>query len=265
MSNRDDQRPLSVEEVLELQDGDWVNGGFQAVVLTIEAKNLKQNRKGWSLTLGSETGNATLSMLVFQAPRYSIGALIEVGGTGIKFKYYNGAPEVSLGRSSTVNMIRAGTASGAQVREQNNRPPAPPDRSDSNNPPPPTDAGHTATPPDAAEKAALAMIPGPTVGHAMTHALELVKEAWMQPVVDKNAAQLRDVLNQGNFWLDVWNVASDIIRISNSLQKGKIRPTLRDRLNPPKEEVPPPPPPPAAKPAKKPAKKPIDNDEDVPF
>lgn len=235
MTTRDDERPLSIEEVLELPDDSWVNGGFTGVVLNIETVPMKKGGKFWKVLVGSETGNAQFPMSLFAAPRFTMGALIEVSGQGIKRSSFQGQPQVSVGAKGMVNIIRQGGATGAPVRDQQQRPAAPPDRSAA-------PQSHSADPAgDAAERAAVEMIPGVTVGHAMTHALALVKEAYMQGEPNLIPPRLSSVLGNPSFWGQVMDTASDIIRISNSLQKGKIRPTLRDRLNPPKVEAPPPP------------------------
>lgn len=188
---------LTVEEVLELEPGDeqyatWVNPGFQAVVREIKRTQTKRGQTMNICTLGSETGAAEISMTVFSAVKFNEGDLIEISGQGLRRTVYNGLQQVSMGKATEIHIL----GKSAHAPEQAAR------KAAGESP-----VGGSGTFP----------INGQNVGMAMKEALALTLAAHDGKPIK---ASLADPL----FWSDVKTYASNIIRISRSLESGKLSP-----------------------------------------
>jgi len=202
---------LSVEEVLELPPGDdqnatWINPGFKAVVREIKRTQTKKApvRAMNICTLGSETGAAEISLTVFAAVKFEEGDLIEVSGQGLRRTEYNGLAQVTMGKNTEIHIL----GKSAHAPEQAERKAA--------GAPPIDNKGHFP-------------ISGQTVGMAMKESLALAGMAA--------GGITRDVLKDPLFWQDVKTYAGNIIRISRSLEAGKLSPPSWP--TPKREEAPP--------------------------
>lgn len=185
---------LSVEEVLELQPGDeqnatWVNPGFTAVVRAIKATKTKKGGAMNICTLGSQTGAAEISMTVFSAIKFAEGDLIEVSGQGLRRTVYNQLQQVTPGQKTEIHILgRSAHAPEQAERKAAGQPPV---------------SGNGSFP-----------VNGQTVGMAMKEGLALAGMAA--------GGVTRDVLKDPLFWQDVKTYAGNIIRISRSLEAGKL-------------------------------------------
>ncbi len=217
------EQMLSVAEVCELPAGDadnatWINPGFTATVLTITKKETKAGKSFWPCILQDTTGSAKIEVSFFTAPRFDEGDVITISGQGLRRTEYQGKPQAAIGQKTEVHVTEKGTgrksAPLAERREQ------PQDRAP-------------------AASGAAQPVNGQTVGMAMKEALALLTS-------DGTLA-----LDTPEFWAAVHRTASDIIRVSQLLEKGKLAPSVKDRTSPPPKA--------AAKPA------PEIDPEDVPY
>ncbi len=187
---------LSVEEVLELQPGDaenatWINPGFIAVVRKITTKQTKAGKEFFPCVLGSQTGSAELEVSYFTRPKFSEGDLIEISGQGLRRTEYQGKPQAACGQKTETHIL--GKSAHAPEHEQRRAAGQPPV------------SGQGSFP-----------VAGQTVGMAMKESIALAGMA----ADGITRAKLADPL----FWADVKIYASNIIRLSRSLEAGKLSP-----------------------------------------
>lgn len=209
--------PISLADVADLPDDSWINEGFFAVVDSIEQKTTgpksrTPGKKFWVCTLGSQTGPETAEWSLFFAPKFGEGDLIEVTGSGIKRKVdaYNGGIKIQAGDKAIITV----TGKSAHHEEQKER----------------KDTGAPSV------SGAPQHVQGQTVGMALKEAISIIKETFdpTMPMAE------RDKYFRGpEFSKDVHLLASDIIRVSALLEKGKLAPSARDRANPPAAAQPP--------------------------
>jgi hypothetical protein len=221
---------LSVAQVCDLQPGDennatWINPGFTGVVRSITAKKTKAGKNFWPCTIADVTGPETIEVSFFTAPKFSEGDVIDIHGKGLRRTEYNGSAQAAIGRETEITVV-----------------------------------GRSAHEPEQKERAAAGQpavngqpqhIQGQTVGMAIKEALAILAKG--------NDAKL----HTPEFWAQVHQLASDIIRVSQLLEKGKLAPSARDRMNPPQQPPPDRSAPPAPK--AKPAASTQPEEEDVPF
>lgn len=208
---------LSVAEVFEMQAGDeqnatWINPGFTAVVENVKSTKTQKGQTMNICTLQDQTGSARISMTVFGPVKFSEGNVIEVSGQGLRRTEYKGLAQVSLGKATEVHVIGASVHHQDQAARKENLEPA--------------------------VNGSKQHINGQTVGMAVKEALTLVR--------DKNDPGLTDI-NKPEFWAQVHQTASAIIRLSNSLEHGNLTPPLSQ--------------PKAAAPAQPPQRKPLTDRE----
>lgn len=251
---------LSVAEVFELQPGDatnatWINPGFRAVVISVTQKKTKAGKDFFPCVLGSEEGGVTVECSFFTRPKFSEGAVIELSGQGLRRTEYNGNAQVAIGQKTDVHVISSG---GQQAQQRPSTPTAqlPPAHST------PQDTDTTSPAPGAGDGEPK-WINGQTVGMAMKEAISLAGMCCANGV---SRAALADPL----FWQDVKMYAGNIIRISSSLEKGKLSPPswpVAKREAEPVKPAPTPPPKQAAPPPRKEVNldEDPDLDRDVPF
>lgn len=107
-------------EVGTLPDDGWVNGAVTAHVLKIDVVAKKAGGQFFKATIGDAPGDYTgcVSLSLFTAPKFQQGDQIRLGGGGIKKSSYMGKPQISLGKSSTVEVI-PGTPRIASAQQAN--------------------------------------------------------------------------------------------------------------------------------------------------
>src|SRR5262249_14895998 len=100
-------RPLSVAEVLEIvpAEDSWVNDGVSAVVRSIKASGPNAKRKFWEIILADTVGSATIRMAIYKAPHFNEGDVIDITGSGIKRKEYQGTAEISIGQKTEIHVV----------------------------------------------------------------------------------------------------------------------------------------------------------------
>lgn len=199
------QRPLSVAELIELPTDSWVNDGFTAVIRSIERKVGKPpgNKVFFKCVLADTTGSATVGACLFFAPKFKEGDSVDFLGQGIKFKNGQYGAEVSMGDKAEIHVV--GKSVHAQEQAQRAATGAP---------------ALNGTP---------QLVNWQTVGMAMKEGLALAGMAA--------GGITREVLKDPLFWQDVKVYAGNIIRISRSLEVGKLAPPSWP--TPPREEAPP--------------------------
>lgn len=199
--------PLTLEQVAATADDAWLNDGFSAVVSSIEPKTTgptsrRPNSKFWVVTLASQTGPDTAEWSLFTAPKFGQGDLIDVTGKGIKRKVdaYNGGIKIQAGDKAVITVV----GKSAHHEEQQER-------------------KATGAPSVSGQ---LQHIQGQTVGMALKEAMALHSRHA------SNGEELQSWLDQPEFWAAVYTTASDVIRVSQLLEKGKLAPSARERANP---------------------------------
>ena len=186
---------LSIAEVFELTPGTtenatWVNPGCIAVVREIKTiKSQKTGKEFFPCVLADQTGSATVECSFFTRPKFAVGDVIELAGKGLRRTEYNGNAQVSVGKDTVINIVGKSVHHAEQVQ-----------------------AAATGAP---ALNGTAQHVPGVTVGMAIKEAIRL---AWLTTGMGMTRAILSDPL----FWADVKQYASNIIRVSRSLENGKL-------------------------------------------
>jgi len=187
----------NIAGILALSDDTWVDGGFEAVVN--EVKELKK-RDGsgvfYSVKLSELGGEPTVDMMSFTAPKYTKGDRIRVSGQGIKKGSYNGHAQVKCGMKVGVTVVSSvGNAPAAA---------------------PVANSGHSA------HVQAPTNIQGQTVGMAVNNTLSLLTQGMAHEAIVK-------ATQTPQFWTVAYETASQIIRLSKSLEGGKLAPNVWDK------------------------------------
>lgn len=108
------QKCLTIAEVCQMRDGEWVNEGVIARVSTIENKTAgpkakKPGSKFWVVTLVAEDGPENVELSLFFAPKFREGDLIELTGKGIKFTQNNYGNKLSIGQETEITVVSNST------------------------------------------------------------------------------------------------------------------------------------------------------------
>lgn len=171
----------SLRDAANTQPGEYISGGFQAVVVNASSIQTKTGKTMYKAKLseGDLTVSATSFTTDFQP---HVGKLVKWVGMGLKRgDDYNGVPQISIGDKA--RWIPAGDAPTAPAN------------------PPQTQTASSATSATAIISGA---IPGVTVGMAINKAVDIaVRSGDANPEV-------------------IWRLASDLIRISDRLQRGEL-------------------------------------------
>lgn len=183
--------PISVAEVLEIvpSEDSWVNDGFKAVVRSITAPPANAQKKYWRCVLADAVGSATIKMTVYAYPKFAEGDLIEVVGSGIKRKEYNGSAEVGIGKTTEIHVLGRSAHHEEQKERAENLQPAV----------------------DGSKQ----HIHGQTVGMGIKEGLALVKHYNPELKPDTSA-----------FWAKVHQYASSAVRLGNAIEHGNLTPPL---------------------------------------
>lgn len=172
----------SLREAANTQPGEYISGGFQAVVVNASSIQTKTGKTMYKAKLseGDLTVSATSFTTDFQP---HVGKLVKWVGMGLKrADDYNGVPQISIGDKA--RWIPAGDAPTAPASAPQQ--------------------AHNA--PSATQGATSGPIPGVTVGMAINKAVDIaVRSGDTNPEV-------------------IWRLASDLIRISDRLQRGELAP-----------------------------------------
>ncbi len=193
---------LSIAEVVEIPAGDeenasWINPGFTGIVAELKSTKTKAGKPMWNCVIRDTTGSATIDMTIFESPRFKQGDQINVHGKGLRRTEYKGKAQAAMGRNTMIQVVMSSVHHEEQTARAQNHAPA------LDGSPQP--------------------INGMTVGMAMKEALALCapgnQPKWCTP----------------GFWQEVHQMASDIIRTSLLLEKGKLAPAVRDRVKTQKE------------------------------
>lgn len=212
---------LSVAEVYEMEPGTkdeavWINPGLTGVLTVIKRARSKKGQPMFICTLQDLTGSAEISMTLFDQCEFNEGDVVEVFGKGLRRSEFDGLQQISLGRETEVHKV--GTSA------HGNRETPPPAST-------PAGASHPPTgQPD--NRSADHGIFGGTVGMAMKEAIKIHIDLCGQDVDPVVAA-----LCSNEFWAAVHETASDIIRISLALEKGKLAPSVRERNRSPEKKA----------------------------
>jgi len=183
--------PITVAEAAALPDESWLNDGIAAHVLEVNTVPKKAGGNFWSVALSDGGPSPLASISCFTAPKYVAGDNIRITGTGIMKKTYQGKAQITYGSKATVEVIRgaAGIQKAVEAHQEQSR-------------------GQQA------QTSNVKLVSGQTVGMAMKEALSLCVHGQSADTV----AKLR---TSPQFWEDVKTTARDIIRISQSLEKGE--------------------------------------------
>lgn len=202
----------TIAAILEMEPGtkddpQWVNGEFSAVVSEWTARKTKSGTDFVSGTLDDPDTNATINFSWFGRRNFPApGSTVLVGGNGISLTEYNGDLQLTFGKGTTVNTV--GHAPDRQERTQTRS--AAPARS---------------TPPPARQNASSApagAFLGVTVGMALNNACQFTLEEAKDP----GASGLR--IGDPEFYRRIWDHASQILRVAQVLEKGKLAPNPTD-------------------------------------
>ncbi len=194
--------PLTCAQIAALDDGAWINEGFQAHVLKLDSVAKKAGGNFWKASLGDGPGNYThgVTMSLFNAPRFQIGDIIRVTGKGISKKSYQNKPQVGMGKDSLLEVMPSSAKIQASVEN------------------------HIAeVKGNQAQAVAENMINGNAVGNAMTNAFENMRHMY------PNAEQFKSYATSPAFWTEVWTLASDHLRIARMLEHGKLCDPVKQR------------------------------------
>lgn len=189
---------MSISDVLDLPAGTWLEAGFTGVVSDLQQKNSrKTQRPFWTFKVGDTDGAVEAETAIFTAPKFINGQVIVVTGRGIK---YEGAGEyghkISVGKNANWEVL----GNSVHYEEQQER----------------KSEGQPALNGDPFP------VPGQTVGMAIKEALNLLTKGM-------DYDNLVDRLPEPTFWAAVHEVASDIVRVSRLLEKGKLAKSVRER------------------------------------
>lgn len=214
---------LSVAEVFELTPGDdlnatWINPGMTGVIWAIKQTKTRKNQPMFICTLKDGEGSAEISMTLFDHLSTSTGValkegdIIEIFGKGLRRSEYEGLQQISLGRTTEIHK----TGSSAHYKPQD-KAPAP-------------QAGSEIRAPISTERQPqVDVIFGGTVGMAMKESLAIHTKLAGEALPGALCSPL--------FWGAVHETASDIIRISLHLEKGKLAPSCKERNRTPEEKA----------------------------
>lgn len=241
------QPNLTVTQVIELMPGDkdnpsWVNPGFDGVIAAIERKQSKAGKPFWKVSIEDEhnPGGSGITLTLFQAPKFSEGDVVSFSGGGIRREEYNGNAQVALGKSSATNVLRRAGSGSQQHAPADTHPDLEPAPAATRAPAP----APYSTP--RAPGGSQPLVNGQTVGMAMKEAISLAV------IAHGGTAGVEQAISTKEFWAQVKLTASNIIRISRSLEEGNLSPSPWAPVTNPLAPASPPRPPTAA-PASRPA------------
>lgn len=185
----------TIAEVANMPDG-WLNGLY-AVVDSIEPKKSGPNAKKpgspfWVVNLADATGPETAEMVMFgKPPTFSAGACLDITGKGVKKETTQYGMKISIGMETVITVIGQSAHHPEQAAAKASGAPAVNGKPNT--------------------------VLGQTVGMALKEAITLVSR-------DLTGDQLAAAMKTKDFWADVKLAASNVIRISKSLEQGHLSP-----------------------------------------
>ena len=188
---------LTVEAVSQMPDESWVNTGVTAHVCRIEtiAKKAPKTGNFWKASLSDGGSQPLASLSLFTAPKFSEGDRLRITGSGIKKTSWQGNAQLSIGKDTKVEVAAGGPRIQQAVQHAKD--------------------AH-------AQQQNEGLINGPTAGMGIKTALDLLTKHL-------TTGELTSALKSPAFWGTAHEVASDIIRLQQLLEKGKLAPPIRER------------------------------------
>lgn len=201
--------PATIYDILQLTPGTkdsptWVNDEFEASV-----SGLKSGPKSTSAILSDPHNPGVQITAVFwdkrDLSRFN-GCVCHFAGQGMKRDEYQGTQQVSCSAKTTVNIV--GRATNAP--QQGNQ------------------GGQPAQQRPAPAAGAPGMIHGATVGMAINQANGII----IAGTKDIPAAAREKFFDSPEYSRRLWTIASDIVRVSTLMEKGKLATAPKDRADP---------------------------------
>lgn len=202
--------PATIYDILQLQPGTkdaptWVNDEFEASV-----SGLKSGPKSTSAVLSDPHNPNVQITAVFwdkrDLSRFN-GCVCHFAGQGMKRDEYQGTQQVSMSAKTTVNVVGRATNGGG-------------------NPPPA--GGSNAPRTTAPASGAPGVIHGATVGMAINQANTIIVAGTR----DMKADEREKFFDSPAYSKTLWTIASDIVRVSTLMEKGKLATAPKDRADP---------------------------------
>lgn len=203
--------PATIYDILQLVPGSkdsptWVNDEFEGAV-----SNIKSGQKSTSCKI-SDPHNPGVSITgVFWDGRdlsRFVGCVCHFAGQGMKRTEYKGEQQVSFSEKSTVNMVGRHTGTPAGNGGAQSAP-----KAGGGNAPAPAAGG---------------VIHGATVGMAINQANGII-------IAGTNGMKSEDrekFFDSPEYSRRLWTIASDIVRVSTLMEKGKLATAPKDRADP---------------------------------
>lgn len=215
---------LSVNEVFEMlpgteKDAVWINPGMTGIVTAIKPTKSRNNQPMFACVLKDATGSAEVTMTLFdecittKGDKITVGDVLEIFGKGLRRTEYKGTQQISTGRATEIHKVGRSAHEPEQSRSET---PNGGERSPG--------GGYHGTDSDPKGPG----IFGGTVGMAM-------KESMALHTRGIEGEHLVNALCSPLFWAAVHETASDVIRISLALERGKLCPSVKDRNKTPEE------------------------------
>lgn len=203
--------PATIYDILQLVPGSkdnptWVNDEFEGVV-----SNIKSGQKSTScLVSDAHNPNVSITAVFWDSRDLSRfnGCVCHFAGQGMKRDEYKGTQQVSCSQKTTVNVVGRATNQGAQNAG------TPPAQSRPSNPGP--------------SSSAPGVIHGATVGMAINQANGII----IAGTKDIPPAEREKFFDSPEYSRRLWTIASDIVRVSTLMEKGKLATAPKDRADP---------------------------------
>lgn len=205
--------PATIYDLLQLQAGDkdnptWVNDEFEAVV-----SDIKAGQKSNSCKLSDPHNPGVSITAVFwdqrDLSRFN-GCVCHFAGQGMKRTEYKGEQQVSMSAKSTVNIVGRATNQGTQ-------------NAGSGQP-----QGQQRPAANAAPAGAPSAIHGATVGMAINQANGII----ISGTREMKPEDREKFFDSPEYSRRLWTIASDIVRVSTLMEKGKLATAPKDRADP---------------------------------
>jgi hypothetical protein len=223
---------ITLGDVCALEPGDrenpnWINEEFEAVITDVKAEKTKTGKAYYKATLRDpHDAGISIAATFFVAggitPKQ--GKVCHFAGAGMKIEAYKDTPQLIIGDKTKISVIGTHAGTPAAVQSSSTT---------------------------ASKAPAGASILGATVGMAINQAIGILKEC-------RPDGTFEDYYSTPEFSKDLHIIASDIIRISQLLEKSKLASPVKDRAPSPVPE-PEPEQPPAAQ------QQPEDDGSEIPF
>lgn len=226
MKRRIPPKPITLADVLRIPAGapggdpSWVNGIFEAYVHESSTFEAQGNRSSKLTLLDPADGRIQITFTVWgMSNPPAPGTFVTVTGQGIQRREYEGEPQIS-GKAESVEVRAIGAPSPAQAPQQAELypPPAPVP------PPAPAPSRAPVGPPSGTPR-----FSGPMVGGAVKIASELIAGIPGRGI---------DYYDSSDFTVELYRIASHILRVQEVIQGGKIAPKPGERV-PMGDHVPP--------------------------